>query len=123
MVIFDSGVNGLVLSAAATYAPGGVRVNAVAPGQPPASSSAFCLFHAPHASSAGLTDTRLAARIMSSEPAKQMSLAMHALGRFGSAADCASVVDLLLDSSRCLSTKLAMNTLNQPRVVPRFAFV
>ncbi len=50
---------------------------------------------------AGLTDTRLAARIMSSEPAKQMSLAMHALGRFGSAADCASVVDLLLDCSRC----------------------
>lgn len=75
-----AGVNGLVLSAAATYAPGGVRVNAVAP---------------------GLTDTRLAARIMSSEPAKQMSLAMHALGRFGSASDCASVVDLLLDSSRC----------------------
>ena len=50
---------------------------------------------------AGLTDTRLAARMMSSEPAKQMSLAMHALGRFGSAADCASVVDLLLDCSRC----------------------
>ena len=55
----------------------------------------------PHAAApAGLTDTRLAARIMSSEPAKQMSLAMHALGRFGSASDCASVVDLLLDSSR-----------------------
>jgi hypothetical protein len=55
----------------------------------------------PHAAApAGLTDTRLAARIMSSEPAKQMSLAMHALGRFGSASDCASVVDLLLDSTR-----------------------
>ena len=55
----------------------------------------------PHAAvPVGLTDTRLAARIMSSEPAKQMSLAMHALGRFGSASDCASVVDLLLDSSR-----------------------
>jgi hypothetical protein len=56
-----------------------------------------------YAHAAGLTDTRLAARIMSSEPAKQMSLAMHALGRFGSAADCASIIDLLLDSSRCLS--------------------
>jgi hypothetical protein len=37
---------------------------------------------------------------MASEPAKQMSLAMHALGRFGEAADCASVIDLLLDGSR-----------------------
>jgi NAD(P)-dependent dehydrogenase (short-subunit alcohol dehydrogenase family) len=35
LTIADSGVNGLVLSAAATYAPGGVRVNAVAPGAAP----------------------------------------------------------------------------------------
>ena len=46
----------------------------------------------------GLTDTRLATHIMSSEPVKQMSLAVHAIGRFGSISDCTSVVGLLLDS-------------------------
>ncbi len=46
----------------------------------------------------GLTDTCLATHIMSSEPVKQMSLAMHAIGRFGSISDCTSVVHLLLDS-------------------------
>lgn len=56
----------------------------------------------------GLTDTCLATHIMSSEPVKQMSLAMHAIGRFGSISDCTSVVDLLLDS---LIPRMVMSTI------------
>lgn len=63
------GVQGLVLSAAATYATRGLRVNAVAP---------------------GLVDTPLTVRITGSAPALQASQAMHALGRVGQPDDVAA---------------------------------
>jgi NAD(P)-dependent dehydrogenase (short-subunit alcohol dehydrogenase family) len=69
------GVQGLVLSAAATYAPRGLRVNAVAP---------------------GLVDTPLTARITGSGPALQASQAMHALGRVGRSDDIAACMAFLL---------------------------
>jgi NAD(P)-dependent dehydrogenase (short-subunit alcohol dehydrogenase family) len=69
------GVQGLVLSAAATYAPRGLRVNAVAP---------------------GLVDTPLTARITGSAPALQASQAMHALGRVGQPDDVAACMAWLL---------------------------
>lgn len=69
------GVQGLVLSAAATYAPRGLRVNAVAP---------------------GLVDTPLTARITGSAPALQASQSMHALGRVGQPDDVAACMAWLL---------------------------
>jgi len=69
------GVQGLVLSAAATYAARGLRVNAVAP---------------------GLVDTPLTARITGSAPALQASQAMHALGRVGQPEDVAACMAWLL---------------------------
>ncbi len=69
------GVQSLVLSAAATYAPRGLRVNAVAP---------------------GLVDTPLTARITGSAPALQASQAMHALGRVGQPQDVANCMAWLL---------------------------
>jgi NAD(P)-dependent dehydrogenase (short-subunit alcohol dehydrogenase family) len=71
-----SGVIGLMLSAAASYAPRNIRVNCVAP---------------------GLVDTPLAARITASEAALKASAAMHALGRIGQTADVASGIAWLLD--------------------------
>jgi 3-oxoacyl-[acyl-carrier protein] reductase len=69
-------VNGLVLSAAATYAPRNIRVNAVAP---------------------GLVKTPLAAKITSNEMALKASTAMHPLGRVGEPDDVAACVAWLLD--------------------------
>lgn len=69
-------VNGLVLSAAATYAPRGLRVNAVAP---------------------GLVRTPLSERLTSSEATLKASTAMHPLGRIGEPGDVAEVVAWLLD--------------------------
>jgi NAD(P)-dependent dehydrogenase (short-subunit alcohol dehydrogenase family) len=69
-------VNGLVLSAAATYAPRNIRVNAVAP---------------------GLVKTPLAAKITSSEVALKASTALHPLGRVGEPDDVAACVAWLLD--------------------------
>lgn len=69
-------VNGLVLSAAATYAPRNIRVNAVAP---------------------GLVKTPLAAKITSSEVALKASTAMHPLGRVGEPDDVAACIAWLLD--------------------------
>ncbi len=71
-----AGVQGLALSAAATYAKRGLRFNCVAP---------------------GLTDTPLTARIVGSEPAAKASLNMHALGRFGQPQDIAAAIAFLLD--------------------------
>ncbi|MGF1467090.1 MAG: SDR family NAD(P)-dependent oxidoreductase [Sandaracinaceae bacterium] len=75
-----AGVDGLVRSAAATYASRGLRFNAVAP---------------------GLVETPLAARITGSERARETSLRMHPLKRLGAPDDIARVAEWLLtdDSS------------------------
>jgi len=70
------GVQGLMLSAAATYAARGLRFNCVAP---------------------GLTRTPLAAKIIASEASEKASLAMHALGRLGEPGDVARAIYWLLD--------------------------
>jgi 3-oxoacyl-[acyl-carrier protein] reductase len=69
-------VNGLVLSAAASYAGRGIRVNGVAP---------------------GLVRTPLAAKITGSEMALKASTAMHPLGRIGEPDDVAAAIAWLLD--------------------------
>jgi NAD(P)-dependent dehydrogenase (short-subunit alcohol dehydrogenase family) len=74
-----AGVTGLALSAAATYAPRGVRINVVAP---------------------GLVRTPLAARLVSSEASLKASESMHALGRIGEPEDVASLLDWLLDPAQ-----------------------
>lgn len=66
-----AGIIGLVLSAAATYASQGLRINCVAP---------------------GLVDTPLTARITGNAQAAKASIAMHALGRFGSPDEVASAI-------------------------------
>lgn len=70
-----AGVEGLALSAAATYARYGIRVNVVAP---------------------GLTNTKLAQKITSNEAALKSSVAMHPLGRIGEAEESASAIYFLL---------------------------
>jgi 3-oxoacyl-[acyl-carrier protein] reductase len=70
-----AGVAGLAMSAAATYAPRGIRFNAVAP---------------------GMMETPLTARILSSDTGRQASTAMHALGRVGTAAEVARLIAWLL---------------------------
>lgn len=74
-----AGVTGLALSAAATYAPRGVRINVVAP---------------------GLVRTPLAARLVSNEASLKASESMHALGRIGEPEDVASLLDWLLDPAQ-----------------------
>jgi len=71
-----AGVVGLALSAAATYAPRGIRVNVVSP---------------------GLVRTSLAEPITSSPAAEEASIAMHPLGRLGEPADVARAIAWLLD--------------------------
>lgn len=71
-----AGVIGLTLSAAASYAARGIRVNCVAP---------------------GLVATPLTARITGNETAVKASTAMHALGRIGAPEDVASAIAWLLD--------------------------
>lgn len=73
-----AGVIGLTLSAAATYASRGVRVNAVAP---------------------GLTSTPATERIVNG-PSGEASRAMHPLGRLGEPGDVASAIVWLLDASQ-----------------------
>ena len=70
-----AGVIGLTLSAAATYAPRGIRVNCVAP---------------------GLVRTPMTARITANEASLKASTAMHALGRIGDPADVAGAIEWLL---------------------------
>lgn len=70
------GIAGLALAAAASYAPSGIRVNAVAP---------------------GLVKTGMTERLTANEKAERASLAMHALGRLGEPDDVASAIVFLLD--------------------------
>lgn len=70
------GINGLVLSAAATYANRNIRVNAVAP---------------------GLVRTPLTEKLTSSEASLKASTVMHPLGRIGEPDDVASAIAWLLD--------------------------
>jgi NAD(P)-dependent dehydrogenase (short-subunit alcohol dehydrogenase family) len=71
-----AGVEGLALSAAATYAPYKIRVNVVAP---------------------GLVKTPLSEKITSNENSAKVSLAMHPLNRFGEPSEIASAVSWFLD--------------------------
>jgi 3-oxoacyl-[acyl-carrier protein] reductase len=72
-----AGVIGLTLSAAASYAARGIRVNCIAP---------------------GLVATPLTSRITSNDASIKASAAMHALGRVGEPEDVAAAIDWLLDS-------------------------
>lgn len=72
-----AGVEGLVRSAAATYARHNIRVNCVAP---------------------GLTRSKLTSSITDNPSRLQASTDMHALGRIGEPADVAHVLDWLLSS-------------------------
>lgn len=70
-----AGIEGLVRSAAATYAAGGVRVNAIAP---------------------GLTQTPLTEKVWSNPKSAEASQSMHPLGRIGTPTDIASAIHWLL---------------------------
>lgn len=70
-----AGVVGLALSAAATYAAQGIRVNVVAP---------------------GLVDTPMTKRITSNATSLRASVAMHPLGRIGSPDDVSATIEWLL---------------------------
>ena len=74
-----AGVEGLARAAAATYAPQGIRVNAVAP---------------------GLVRTPLAGRLVASEQAVEASAKMHPLGRIGEPEDLTDALAFLLDRDR-----------------------
>ncbi len=78
-----AGVIGLTLAAAASYAPRGVRVNAVAP---------------------GLVRTPLAARLLQNEASLKASESMHAAGRIGEPGDVANVIAFLLDPANAWIT-------------------
>jgi len=71
-----AGVEGLTRAAAATYATGNLRINAVAP---------------------GLVDTPLAGRLTSNPTALRASTSMHPLGRIGAPADIARAIMFLLE--------------------------
>lgn len=78
-----AGVIGLALSAAATYAVRGIRVNVVAP---------------------GLVDTPMSERITSNESSLRASIAMHPLGRIGTADEVAATIEWLLSPESCWIT-------------------
>ena len=72
-----AGIIGLTISAAATYAGRGIRVNAVAP---------------------GLVKSEMTRKLWESESAAAASTQMHALGRLGEPDDIAKAIAWLLDS-------------------------
>lgn len=69
------GIDGLVTSAAATYAARGIRVNGIAP---------------------GLVRSRMTARLVENEGTLRISEAMHPLGRIGDAQDVAALAAFLV---------------------------
>ena len=71
-----AGIIGLALSAAASYAERGIRVNCVAP---------------------GLVRTPLTARLIANESSLKASVAMHPLGRIGEPSEVAAAMAWLLD--------------------------
>ena len=73
-----AGIIGLALSASATYANRGIRVNAVAP---------------------GLVKSEMTRKLWETKEAAAMSSQMHALGRLGEPEDIASAIAFLLDPS------------------------
>lgn len=73
-----AGLQGLALSAAATYAPKKIRFNVVSP---------------------GLTRTPMTTRITSNEASLKASTAMHPLGRIGEADEVAAAAEWFLDPS------------------------
>lgn len=70
-----AGLMGLALSAAATYAPRGIRVNAVAP---------------------GMVETPLTESLLKNPAARSMSESLHALKRIGKPEEVASMIEWLL---------------------------
>lgn len=74
-----AGVEGLVRSAAATYAPKGLRINCVAP---------------------GLVQTGLTKSIVSNPTSLKFSQKMHALGRIGQPEEVAKAIAWLLDDDQ-----------------------
>lgn len=74
-----AGIEGLVRSAAATYAAKQVRINAVAP---------------------GLVQTAMTERVWNNPRSAEVSLAMHPMGRFGQPGDIARAIHWLLDPAQ-----------------------
>lgn len=72
-------IEGLVRSAAATYAPSGIRFNAVAP---------------------GLVETPLSASITAAPAARKLSESLHPLGTLGQPEDIASAIAWFLDPAQ-----------------------
>jgi NAD(P)-dependent dehydrogenase (short-subunit alcohol dehydrogenase family) len=93
------GVIGLAQSAAATYAPNGIRFNVVAP---------------------GLVDTGMAQAITANEMALKASTAMHALGRIGQPSDVAPMIQFLLSpQSSWISAQVLGVDGGLSRIMPR----
>jgi len=78
-----AGVQGMALSAAATYAPKNIRVNCVAP---------------------GLIRTPLASKILENERALKASVALHPLKRIGEPDEVAAAIEFLLHPSNSFIT-------------------
>ena len=72
-------IEGLVRSAAATYAPSGIRFNAVAP---------------------GLVETPLSQSITAAPAARKLSESLHPLGKLGQPEDVASAIAWFLDPAQ-----------------------
>jgi 3-oxoacyl-[acyl-carrier protein] reductase len=75
IAVAKGGIDGLVTSAAATYAGRGIRVNALAP---------------------GLVRSNLTRRLVEHEGTLRVSTAMHPLGRIGEAGDVAALAAFLV---------------------------
>lgn len=78
-----AGVIGLTLAAAASYAPKGIRVNAVAP---------------------GMTDTPMTAKLTADATSRALSEQLHPMGTIGSPEEVASAIAWLLDAEQRIVT-------------------